>query len=64
MNWPEALVAATAVAAVALVISVALWQIFKTGQTAIRKEHRRASDEFGRRGGSEVLSRPDEGARA
>jgi uncharacterized membrane-anchored protein YhcB (DUF1043 family) len=38
MAWPEAVVVATSVAALGLIISVAVWQIFRTGQTAIRKE--------------------------
>jgi ABC-type nickel/cobalt efflux system permease component RcnA len=38
MTWPEAVVAATSVAALGLIISVAIWQIFRTGRTAIRKE--------------------------
>jgi hypothetical protein len=38
MTWPEAVVVATSIVAVGLVISVAVWQIFRTGQTAIRKE--------------------------
>jgi ABC-type nickel/cobalt efflux system permease component RcnA len=39
LDWPEALVAATSVAALGLIISIAAWQIFRTGQTAIRREH-------------------------
>jgi hypothetical protein len=38
LSWPEAVVGATTVAAIALVLSVLIWSIFRTGQTAIRQE--------------------------
>jgi hypothetical protein len=38
MTWPEAFVVATSIAALGLIISIAVWQIFRTGQTAIRNE--------------------------
>ena len=41
MTWPEAAVWCTAVAAGGLVLSVLVWSIFRTGQTAIKSEVRR-----------------------
>lgn len=38
LTWPEAFVGAVSVAALGLVIAIAIWQVFRTGQTAIRKE--------------------------
>jgi hypothetical protein len=38
ITWPEAVVGATLIAALALVLSVLTWSIFRTGQTAIRKD--------------------------
>jgi hypothetical protein len=38
LSWPEAVVGATTVAAIALILSVLVWSIFRTGQTAIRQE--------------------------
>jgi hypothetical protein len=38
LTWPEAFVAATAVAALGVVLSVLLWSIFRTGQTAIKRD--------------------------
>jgi protein-S-isoprenylcysteine O-methyltransferase Ste14 len=40
LTWPEAVVGATAVAMLGLILVVATWQIFRTGQTAIRNESR------------------------
>jgi hypothetical protein len=40
MTWPEASVRMTLIAAVAVVLSVLIWAIFRTGQTAIKKEIR------------------------
>jgi hypothetical protein len=37
-TWPEAVVGATSIAALALVLSVLTWSIFRTGQTAIRRD--------------------------
>jgi hypothetical protein len=41
LSWPGAVVAATAIAAVGLILTVATWQIFRTGQTAIKNERGR-----------------------
>jgi hypothetical protein len=41
LSWPAAVVAATAVASVGLILTVATWQIFRTGQTAIKSERGR-----------------------
>ncbi len=38
LTWPQALVGSVSVVMLGVVISVATWQIFRTGQTAIRKE--------------------------
>lgn len=38
LTWPDALVAATAIAAVGLVLAVLVWSIFRTGQVAIKNE--------------------------
>jgi hypothetical protein len=38
LTWPEAVVRATLVAGIAVVLSILIWSIFRTGQTAIRKE--------------------------
>jgi hypothetical protein len=38
MSWPEAFVSTTAIATVGLVVAVIVWQVFRTGQTAIREE--------------------------
>jgi hypothetical protein len=43
LTWPAAVVISTAIAAGGLVLAVSAWQIFKTGQTAIEHENRRAS---------------------
>ena len=40
LTWPEASVRMTLIAAVALVLGVLIWSIFRTGQTAIKKEIR------------------------
>jgi hypothetical protein len=42
MTWPEAAVWITGIAALGLVLSVLIWSIFRTGQTAIKHEPRRA----------------------
>lgn len=46
LSWPEAVVAATAIGSIGLILAVATWQIFRTGQTAIKHEPKRreASD--------------------
>jgi hypothetical protein len=38
LTWPEAAVRATLIASIALVLSVLIWSIFRTGQTAIKGE--------------------------
>jgi hypothetical protein len=44
LSWPEASLYIAAIAAAALVLSVLIWSIFRTGQTAIRSESERAHD--------------------
>jgi len=44
LSWPEASVRMTLIAAVALVLSVLIWAIFRTGQTAIKKEIRQVEE--------------------
>jgi hypothetical protein len=41
MTWPEAAVYISGAAALGLVLSVLIWSIFRTGQTAIKYEPRR-----------------------
>jgi hypothetical protein len=41
LTWPEAFVYVAAIAAVALVLSVLIWSIFRTGQTALRGDRQR-----------------------
>jgi hypothetical protein len=41
LSWPQASLYITLIAAVALVLSVLIWSIFRTGQTAIRGDSRR-----------------------
>ena len=38
LTWPEASVRISLIAGVAVVLSVLIWSIFRTGQTAIKKE--------------------------
>jgi hypothetical protein len=38
LTWPEAAVRATLIASIALVLSVLIWSIFRTGQTPIKDE--------------------------
>jgi hypothetical protein len=40
LSWPAAAVLMTAIAAGGLVLAAAVWQIFRTGQTAIAHEAR------------------------
>jgi hypothetical protein len=40
LSWPAASVYIALIAAVALVVAVVVWSIFRTGQTAIRSEDR------------------------
>jgi hypothetical protein len=44
LSWPEATLYIAAIAAAALVLSVLIWSIFMTGQTAIRNENERSRD--------------------
>jgi hypothetical protein len=37
LTWPTALVAATAIAALGLVLGIATWSIFRIGQTAVAR---------------------------
>jgi Na+(H+)/acetate symporter ActP len=47
LTWPQASIYIALIAAVALVVSVLIWSIFRTGQTAITSDSRKqkASDE-------------------
>jgi hypothetical protein len=38
LTWPEAVVAATSTAALGVFLTVVAWSIFRTGQTAIKKD--------------------------
>jgi len=38
LTWPDAVVRVTFIAALGLVLAVLIWSIFRTGQTAIKKE--------------------------
>jgi hypothetical protein len=38
LSWPEASVYVAVIAAVALVVAVLIWSLFRTGQTAIRSD--------------------------
>ena len=40
LTWPEAVVLVAAIGGVTLVLTVLVWSIFHTGQTAIRSENR------------------------
>jgi hypothetical protein len=40
LTWPEAVVYIAAIATVGLIITVLIWSIFRTGQTAIRTDSR------------------------
>ena len=44
LTWPDAAVRATLIASIALVLSVLIWSIFRTGQTAIKSERRDHED--------------------
>jgi hypothetical protein len=41
LTWPEASIYIALIAAVALVVAVFIWSIFRTGQTAIRSDGRK-----------------------
>jgi len=45
LSWPEAVVHVAWISGLALVLSVLTWSIFRTGQTAIRKEFRVSEEE-------------------
>jgi hypothetical protein len=55
LTWPEAFVAATAVAALGLVLSVLVWSIFRTGQTAITRDSGQRDLVAGLRGEVDLL---------
>jgi hypothetical protein len=40
LSWPEAFVYVAVIVTAGLVLSVLIWSIFRTGQTAIRSESR------------------------
>jgi len=40
LSWPDAVVRATLIASIALVLAVLIWSIFRTGQIAIKGESR------------------------
>jgi ABC-type nickel/cobalt efflux system permease component RcnA len=44
LSWPQAMVESVAILSLALVVCVAIWQVFRTGQTAIKKESGRHDD--------------------
>jgi len=44
LSWPQAMVESVAIVSLALVVCVAIWQVFRTGQTAIKKESNRNED--------------------
>ena len=48
LTWPEASVRISLIAGVAVVLSVLVWSIFRTGQTAIKKEAARLEQPRGR----------------
>jgi hypothetical protein len=41
LSWPQATVYVALIAAFGLVVSVLIWSIFRTGQTAIRSDSRK-----------------------
>jgi hypothetical protein len=41
LSWPEASIYIAVIAAVALVVAVLIWSIFRTGQTAITSDSRK-----------------------
>jgi hypothetical protein len=43
-TWPDAAVSMTLIAGIAVVLSVLIWSIFRTGQTAIKKEVRQREE--------------------
>ena len=45
LTWPEAAVRISLIASVALVLSILIWSIFRTGQTAIKKEIRQQHEQ-------------------
>ena len=44
VSWPQAMVESVAILSLALVVCVAIWQVLRTGQTAITKESGRNDD--------------------
>ena len=49
LSWPAAAVYVALIAAIGLAVSVLIWSIFRTGQTAIRSENRRRMGSDNRR---------------
>jgi hypothetical protein len=49
LTWPAASVYIAVIAAVALVVAVLIWSIFRTGQTAIEKDSRKPETSDSRR---------------
>jgi hypothetical protein len=49
LSWPAAAVYVALIAAIRLAVSVLIWSIFRTGQTAIRSENRRRMGSDNRR---------------
>ena len=44
LDWSQGIVRATAIASAALVLSVLVWSIFRTGHTAISTERGRSTE--------------------
>ena len=44
LDWPQAIVRATAIESAALVLSVLVWSIFRTGRTAMSTERGRSTE--------------------
>jgi len=44
LDFPQGIVRATAIASAALVLSVLVWSIFRTGRTAISTERGRSTE--------------------
>jgi hypothetical protein len=49
LSWPQAVVYCVVIAAVAVVLSVLIWSIFRTGQAAIRHDRRQREPRDGLR---------------
>jgi hypothetical protein len=57
-TWPDAAVSMTLIAGVAVVVSVLIWSIFRTGQTAIKKELRQQEQRDRAAAGLDAGGRP------